>query len=111
MRVRTRRFSRSICLSAVIFGIICIDFAPRSSAATPPTFDPKPWLQDLEQVKDALATKYANFEWLVFEHETDLNGLFADTRARIESASSQADARAALDRLARKLGDGHVRFR
>ncbi len=111
MRVRTLRFSRWISLSAVIFGVICISFTCWTTAATPLTFDPKPWLQDLEQVKEAFSTKYANFEWLVFEHESDLNGLFADTRARIESVSSDADARAALDRLARRLSDGHVRFR
>jgi hypothetical protein len=95
----------------LFFWAVCISVIAGAAGATPPSFDPKPWLQDLEQVKEALAAKYANFEWLVFERESDLNGLFADTRARIESASSDSDARDALDRLARKLGDGHVRFR
>lgn len=73
-------------------------------------FEPKPWIDDLTQVKEALATQYANLEWAVFERELDLQGLFAETQERIEHATSKADARAAFDRLARRLGDGHVRF-
>ncbi|HEY4446393.1 MAG TPA: S41 family peptidase [Steroidobacteraceae bacterium] len=76
-----------------------------------PSFDPKPWQEDLEQAREAFATKYANLEWLVLEREIDLPSLFVDAKARIESASSPADAQAAFDRLARKFGDGHVRFR
>ena len=67
--------------------------------------------RDLAQTREAFATKYANLEWAVFEREADLPALFAETRTRIESAASAADAQAAFDRLARRLGDGHVRFR
>ena len=74
------------------------------------SFDPKPWIEDLNQVRETLATKYANLEWAVFDHEVDLGRLFADTKARVEMATSDADARAAFDRFARKLGDGHVVF-
>jgi Peptidase family S41 len=73
-------------------------------------FEPQPWIDDLGQVKEALATKYANLEWAVFEREVDLQRLFAETQERIEHATSEAEARAAFDRLARHLGDGHVRF-
>lgn len=79
--------------------------------ALPAAYDPAPWLQDLDQTRQALATKYANLEWAVFEHETDMTALFSETTQRIETASTSADARAAFDRLARKLGDGHVQFR
>jgi hypothetical protein len=65
----------------------------------------------LEQTRAALAAKYANLEWLALERETDLTALFADTKTRISNASNAVDARNAFDRLARKLGDGHVRFR
>jgi hypothetical protein len=80
-------------------------------AAAANAYDTGPWLQDLNQAEQALATKYANLEWAVFEHETNLTALFAETKAQIEAASDASEARAALDRLARKLGDGHVRFR
>jgi len=81
-----------------------------AASATAVAFEPNPWIDDLEQVKEALATKYANLEWAVFEREVDLPGLFADTQARIERATNEAEARAAFDRLARRLGDGHVVF-
>ena len=47
------------------------------AAAGEAAFDPKPWLQDLDQVHDALAAKYANLEWAVFEREADFPKLFA----------------------------------
>jgi tRNA U34 5-methylaminomethyl-2-thiouridine-forming methyltransferase MnmC len=40
-------------------------FAP--TFASTPSFDPKPWLDDLEQTREAIATKYANLEWVVIE--------------------------------------------
>lgn len=76
-----------------------------------PAFDPKPWLEDLAQAKAALGEKYANLEWAEFEREADLPRLFAEAQGQIETASSDAQARAAFDRIARRLGDGHVQFR
>ena len=76
-----------------------------------PPFEPKPWIEDLDQTREAFAAKYANLEWAVFEREANLSALFADTRTRIENASSGVEARDAFDGLARRLGDGHVRFR
>src|ERR1700736_1495520 len=111
MRFSAPRCFRFDVLAGMLIGIACIAFSSRTAAATPPTFDPKPWLEDLEQVKESLATKYANLEWAVFEHEIDLMALFDETKARIESSSSEPEARASLYRLARKLRDGHVRFR
>src|SRR5438046_10350956 len=76
-----------------------------------PAFDPKPWLDDLDQAQHVFVTKYANLEWAVFIREADLPRLFADTAQRIKSATNDADARAAFERLARRLGDGHVEFK
>lgn len=59
----------------------------------------------------AIATRYANLEWVVFEREIDLAGLFAETKSQLQSVSNDSDARAAFDKLARRLGDGHLRFR
>ena len=78
--------------------------------ATPP-FDPKPWLEDLDQARDAFAHKYANFEWAVFQRQADLSKLFDETRDRIAAASGEREAKAAFDRLTRQLGDGHVDLR
>ena len=97
-----RKFLRGVLAAVVLAGI--------SSTATAQTFDPKPWLEDLTQAKGAFAAKYANLEWAQFDAQTPLSDLFSDTEARVKSAGSDADARAAFDRLARRLGDGHVRF-
>jgi hypothetical protein len=85
--------------------------AAASLSAAAPGFDPKPWLEDLAQAKTALGEKYANLEWAAFEREADLPRLFAEAHAQIAAASSDAEARAAFDRIARRLRDGHVEFR
>ena len=81
------------------------------SFAATPAFNRAPWLADLGQVRQAFATKYSDLEWAVFDRELDLPALFAEAQARIEAASNDADARAAFDRLARRIYDGHVQFR
>jgi hypothetical protein len=73
-------------------------------------FDAKPWLEDLGQVKVAFTTKYANLEWAQFDADPRLSDLFAQTELLVKAAGSDADARAAFDRLTRRLGDGHVQF-
>lgn len=75
-----------------------------------PVFDPTPWLADLAQAQSAFRARYANLEWAVFDREADLPALFSDARKHIRAAQSPADARAAFDGLARRLGDGHVVF-
>jgi len=79
--------------------------------AAAPAFDPGPWLGDLDQTQRALAEEYANLEWAVFEREADLPRLFADARSRLKTVSSDLQARAVFDWLARRIGDGHVDFR
>lgn len=80
------------------------------SAAQARAFDRQAWLDDLAQARTAFATKYANLEWAEFDSAHPPSVLFAQTRARLETATSDADARAAFDRLVRHLGDGHVEF-
>ncbi|MGE5616624.1 MAG: S41 family peptidase [Bacillota bacterium] len=74
-------------------------------------FDAGPWLEDFDEARAAFAQKYANFEWAIFQREADLAKLFADAREQVAQASSDEEARAAFQRLARSLGDGHVQFR
>jgi hypothetical protein len=100
-----RRSARAFAFTAALL------LAGPDVRADTSAYDAKPWLEDLDQTGAAMQSKYANLEWLVFEREVDLPALFADTRGRLESATSEAEARAAFDRLARKLGDGHVQFR
>jgi len=99
--------SLNSAILAVAFTCIVL---PAGVSASAETFDNKAWLEDLDQVHDAMAAHYANLEWAVFTREADLPGLFQATKNRIEAASNDADARAAFDRFARKLGDGHLLF-
>jgi hypothetical protein len=75
------------------------------------SFETEPWLEDLDQTRDAFTKEYANFDWAVFQRQADLSRLFDETRERILVARSEGEARAALDRLTRQLGDGHVEFK
>ena len=94
-------------LAALFLGTTCLQVI----AGAPAAFDATPWLEDLEQMRHALATGYANLEWLVFDREVDVSGLFEDASGGIKSASDEAQAKAAFDRVVRGIGDGHVRVR
>jgi hypothetical protein len=98
--------ARSLSFAAVLAAALLAG----GNAVHAETFDVKAWLADLDQVQHEMASRYANLEWAVFTREANLPELFASTRERIKSASSDADARAAFDRFARKLGDGHLLF-
>jgi hypothetical protein len=89
--------------------MILIGAATPIIAAETPPFDSQPWIEDLQQIKQAFAEKYANLEWAVFEREANLPELFATTETRLRAATSDEAAKAAIDRLTRILGDGHVR--
>jgi len=100
-----------LCIFVVLAWMVVTNFVAEKVVAAPTPFDPNPWFEDLEQTREAVATKYANLEWVVIERELDLAPLFAEAKAQLRSAASDADARAAFDKLARRFGDGHVRFR
>ena len=71
-------------------------------------WDAARWVDDLHLIKQALLTKYANLQWLTEDRQVDLDALFAETEARVRASGSDAGARAAFDRLVRKIDDGHV---
>jgi hypothetical protein len=110
IRLRSCLWMRSNSLVAAPFVLVawCLLAFPVTGAAA--SFDPGPWLDDLDQVRGALATKYANLEWAVLERELDLPALFADSRMRLQSVTSEADARSVFDRLTRQIGDRHVKI-
>jgi hypothetical protein len=83
--------------------------APRVAVAA--SFDPQPWLEDLQEVRAALSEKYANLEWQVFERDTDLTTLFARAETALHQARNVGDARAVFETLTRRLADGHVQVR
>ena len=72
------------------------------------SFDPRPWLADLQQTRGALHDKYANWEWVEGEREVKIDALFDDLAVRLRKAPNETAARAVFERFQRKLGDGHV---
>ena len=78
------RYSRGFYMAVVL------------AVAPAQSYDSRPWLDDLALARQALATKYANLEWVIFEHETDLTALFSETEQRIEPSSTESEARAAF---------------
>jgi hypothetical protein len=94
------------CLALLLCAALVAIATP--SAAVEKPFDPKPWLDDLAQMRAAMAANYANLEWAVFDRGADLDDYFARARKRIENAQDGGGARAAFDGLIRRLGDGHV---
>lgn len=97
---------RTLVRLACVIALACTS----AFAAPPPAFDPKPWLEDLAQVRDAMQTGYANLDWAVQDREAKLPALFDEAADRIRAAKSDGDARAALERFGRRIGDGHIAF-
>lgn len=90
-------------------------FAIPVAAQTPapeasPSFDAEGWVSDLQQVREAMGSHYANLEWAATEREAPLGQLFAVGEQRLRAARSDAEAREVFERLERYLGDGHVDF-
>ena len=77
-----------------------------SPAATP--VDSRPWLQDLSKIENAFESKYANWDWAVFERQADMRALFLSAAQNIRAADSNEEAESSIDRMIRRLGDGHV---
>ena len=101
--------------AALVVGLLAAVGTPAEAAERPEGvsagFKAGPWLEDLKQAEQAFAEKYANLDWALREREVDWVALFDETRRRVEGASDVSQARAAFERLTRKLGDGHVVFR
>jgi hypothetical protein len=79
--------------------------------ADPSHFDGAAWIADLEQMRAAIATRYANYDWLTHERGIDLDSLFKESAERLRHAGSDAEAKAVFDRIVRRIGDGHVEVR
>jgi hypothetical protein len=74
-------------------------------------WNPEPWIKDLVQARAAVQARYANLEWLEQERQIDADALFRRAEAALQRSSSEAEARAILDRLFQRFGDGHVAIR
>ena len=96
---------RRLSTLAVAAVTLTIAMAPAHGAEK---WDAAPWLADVEVMHQAFATKYANRMWLEEQRAIPVDALFAFLSRQIESAGSDAEARAILDRVMWQIGDGHV---
>ncbi|HVI34123.1 S41 family peptidase [Phenylobacterium sp.] len=81
-----------------------------AAAAQPATFDPAPWVADLDQLRDAMTARYPNLEWAA-ARGMDLPAAYSRARARLGRARNDYEARRALDRFVEGFRDGHLELR
>ena len=80
-------------------------------AATPPErsgIDRAAWNDDYARMKAGMAQHYANLDWVRDHRGLDLGVLDRRTQARIDSASKDGEARAALGDFVAAFGDPHL---
>jgi len=90
--------------------LLALAAAAFATASAAQSFDPDPWLADLEQARQAFHSRYSNRTWLESEREVDLDALFDDLAKRMRNARDERQAKAVFDRLVRRVADGHVRI-
>jgi hypothetical protein len=71
------------------------------------TYDPAPFLADLQALEDSTAAGYANFEWQMARGVVDPVALHRNSEIAIRDARSRRTARAALIDFAAAFKDGH----
>lgn len=82
-----------------------------AGVTAPSSYDVKPWLDDLAQMRAAIDKHYPNREWLTGQREVTLDWWFERTAAALRESSSEYEARRAVERLIERFNDGHVALR
>lgn len=95
-------------IAAVAVALTCL---AGPASAQPSAYDADGWVSDLHVVREAMTTRYANLCWAVEEREADLPAMVAAAETRLRTSTNDTEARRVFDRLAERLGDGHVHFR
>jgi hypothetical protein len=70
-------------------------------------FDRSAWLADYEQLRSSVESGYANLKWSRSSKKVDLVTLNATALQQLEQATSNSQARSALQTFAAGFGDGH----
>jgi peptidase S41-like protein len=99
--------------SLLIFlaALTCAALPQSTNNTKPGNFDPKPWLEDFQQILAAMSSHYADLEWAVEDRKMDLPGLRRDTEAKLRDAVDENGARRILDKFFASFGDGHLEIR
>src|SRR5580700_5590151 len=80
--MRTRCSRAALALGGTLLAALPAVFAAAPPAPPAARFDSQPWLEDLAQIRTAVATRYANLAWQVSERGVDLSDLFARAQRR-----------------------------
>lgn len=94
---------------AVMFAL-ALGLAPAASALAATPFDVAAWRRDFGHLKQEMAQRYANLDWIVSHRSLDLAALDAETGAAIERARSDGQAAAALRRFIGAFDDPHLKL-
>jgi len=86
---------------------------PASASVDPgapatPTFNPAPWVADLDALVVAISSHYANLDYAISARQMDLAALRTRTEARLRAAKSDEQAKRAFRSFLRAFGDGHL---
>src|SRR5712675_1161499 len=66
---------------------ITCNASPQNTSNWPDrSFDPKPWLEDFQQILAEMSSHYANLEWAVENRKMDLPHLRRNTEANLRGA-------------------------
>ncbi len=69
------------------------------------------WMEDYRALKKHIEIGYANLEWMIQARRIDLSTLDSKTRQAISRATSDAEAKRALESFLAAFGDGHLNLR
>ena len=99
-------------LLAVSLGAACVHAPRQDGRGTVPvpasSFDPSPWLEDLNALVLELSSHYANLDFAVQDRRMDLAALKRRTETRLRAARSDDQAKAAFRAFLRAFGDAHL---
>jgi hypothetical protein len=90
-----------------LFLLAALAAAMAASAAAP--FNPKPWLEDYQQLRAHMAVAYANLDDLVASGQVDPVKLDRETTAALKRSRSELEAVRALLTFVGAFQDGHLR--
>ncbi|MEQ8768552.1 MAG: S41 family peptidase [Planctomycetota bacterium] len=100
---------RKLRLLVVILGIALVTWLGLEIHARI-TYEPEPWLEDLDRIEAHLAQTYANLDWANRTGRVRPAVLDAETRDAIRDASTDAEAGRALQAFIAAFGDPHLRI-
>jgi hypothetical protein len=100
--------------TGVLLAFVCLALlgaraqSPTSGACANAGFDPRPWLEDFDQLTAEMTAHYSGIEFAVQQRHMDLPGLRRETAAKLSQSCSDADARQTLKKFLDSFGDGHL---